>query len=61
MKETTYNIRARVVYESKNKVKSNKVIKWFVLLLWSVRIQNTLATLIQQNFVGSELPEYFVF
>ena len=37
MKDPSYNIRARVVYESKNKVKYNKVIKWFVLLLWSVR------------------------
>ena len=33
----SYNIRARVVYKLKTKVKFNKVIKWFVLLFWSVR------------------------
>jgi hypothetical protein len=33
----SYNIKAGVVHELKIKVKLNKVIKWFVLLLWSVR------------------------
>ena len=33
----SYNIKARVVYELKIKVKLNKLIKWFVLILWSVR------------------------
>ena len=37
MKYQSYDIKARVVYELKIKLKSNKVIKWFVLLLWSVR------------------------
>ena len=37
MKYQSYNIKARVVYELKIKVKFDKVIKWFVLLLWSVR------------------------
>ena len=37
MNYQSYNIKARVVYELKIKVKFNKVIKWFVLLLWSVR------------------------
>ena len=37
MKYQSYNIKARVVYELKIKVKFDKVIKWFVLHLWSVR------------------------
>ena len=37
MKCQSYNIKARVIYESKTKVKFGKVIKWFVLHLWSVR------------------------
>ena len=37
MKYQSYNIKARVVYELKMKNKIDKVIKWFVLLLWSVR------------------------
>ena len=36
MKNQSYNIKARVVYELKIKLKFDKVIKWFVLLLWSV-------------------------
>ena len=36
MNYQSYNIKARVVYELKIKVKFNKVLKWFVLLLWSV-------------------------
>ena len=35
MKYQSYNIKARVVYELRIKVKIDKVIKWFVLLLWS--------------------------
>ena len=45
MKYQSYNIKARVVYELKIKVKFDKVIKWFVLD--------------RRTFVGSELPEYF--
>ena len=37
MKYQSYNIKARVVYELKIKVKFDIVMKWFVLLLWSVR------------------------
>ena len=37
MKYRSYNFKARVVYELKIKVKFDKVIKWFVLLLWSIR------------------------
>ena len=37
MKYQSYNIKARVVYELKIKVKLNKLLKWFVLFLWSVR------------------------
>ena len=37
MKYRSYNIKARVVYELRIKVKFDKVIKWFVLLLWFVR------------------------
>ena len=37
MKYQSYNIKARVVYKLEIKVKFDKVIKWFVLLLWSVR------------------------
>ena len=37
MKSQSYNTKARVVYNSKIKVKLTKLIKWFVLLLWSVR------------------------
>jgi hypothetical protein len=37
MKYQSYNIKAGVVHELKIKVKLNKAIKWFVLLLWSVR------------------------
>ena len=37
MKNQSYNIKARVVSELKIKSKFDKVIKWFVLLLWSVR------------------------
>jgi hypothetical protein len=37
MKYQSYNIKAGVVHELKIKVKLNKVIKWFVLLLWYVR------------------------
>ena len=37
MKYQSYNIKARVVYELKMKLEFDKVIKWFVPLLWSVR------------------------
>ena len=37
MKYQSYNIKARVVYDLKIKVKLNRLIKKFVLLLWSVR------------------------
>ena len=37
MKNQSYNIKASAVYELEIKFKFNKVIKWFVLLLWSVR------------------------
>ena len=37
MKYQSYDIKAGVVYKLKIKVKLNEAIKWFVLLLWSVR------------------------
>ena len=37
MKYQSHNTKARVVYELEIKLKFDKVIKWFVLLLWSVR------------------------
>ena len=37
MKYQFYNIKARVVYELKIGLNFDKVIKWFVLLLWSIR------------------------
>ena len=56
MKNQSYNIKASAVYELEIKFKFNKVIKWFVLLLWSVRPWKKKFCLIRVTRVFLSIP-----